>query len=73
MGDGQYICTDFTDWENSGTTYTFNELKDHLDGAATKIEGFVSDVFKMTKHFQMPKPIEAEAESQNTNTVSFEP
>ena len=30
VGDGQSIITEFVDWESSGPTYTFNELRDAL-------------------------------------------
>ena len=33
-GDGQSIVLEFVDWESSGPTYTFNELRDTLCGEA---------------------------------------
>ena len=34
VGDGHNILAEFVDWESSGPTYTFNELRDHLCGDA---------------------------------------
>ena len=33
-GEGQSIFSEFVDWESSGPTYTFNELRDALCGEA---------------------------------------
>ena len=33
-GDGQSIINEFVDWESSGPTYSFNELRDALCGEA---------------------------------------
>ena len=32
VGDGQSILSEFVDWESSGPTYTFNELRNALCG-----------------------------------------
>ena len=34
VGDGQSIISEFVDWESSGSTYTFNELRNALCGEA---------------------------------------
>ena len=34
VGDGQSIISEFVDWESSGPTYTFNELRNALCGEA---------------------------------------
>ena len=34
VGDGLNILEDFIEWEASGLTYTFKELRDNLCGAA---------------------------------------
>ena len=34
VGDGRSIVSEIGDWESSGPTYTFNELRDNLCGEA---------------------------------------
>ena len=34
VGDGQKLLAEFVDWECSGPTYMFNELRDQLCGDA---------------------------------------
>ena len=34
VGDGSHIITELVDWESSGPTYSFNELRDILCGEA---------------------------------------
>ena len=34
VGDGQSIINEFVDWESSGPTFSFNELRDALCGDA---------------------------------------
>ena len=34
VGDDQRVLAEFVDWESSGPTSTFNELRDHLCGDA---------------------------------------
>ena len=45
-GDGQNLLAEFLDWQASGPTYTFNELRNELCGDA-KFKFDASKVFYM--------------------------